>query len=151
MQNMSDEKFKKITKVRLPFDRRDPDDRKNYGIHGIDIFYILVGQKGAVQFAFTVDKFLPHIELEERPKWAPTRFSRNHFSGLDVGYHSPHPMWDGQEPMACDIIETGKCYADGSILRADEWVKEIFSVRGSHPEELLWKKMEQEYEERFGG
>lgn len=73
----------------------------------------------------------------------------NEISGTDVGYHSPVPMYEDQRSMECELIEGGKCYYDGSGLRADEWVKEIFSLRGKRPEELIWEKLEQEYKERF--
>lgn len=140
--------LERITKVRLPFDRRDPDPTKNYGIHGFDIFFIVKGSKGAVQFLISVHAFLPHVE---RDTPSLRRHSEEKISGYDVGYHSKVPQFDGQTPMSreCDILG-GTCYYDGSSLAADRWVKEIFSIRGEHPDEHMWKKLEAEYVERFG-
>ncbi len=32
------------------YDKRDPDPSKNYGVHGVNIVYVLKGKLGAVQF-----------------------------------------------------------------------------------------------------
>ncbi len=142
--------FKKITTVRLPFDRRHENSSKNYGIHGLDIWFILVGPKGAVQFAVTFPIYLPHVDAEYRTKF-PGWEERKKISGIDVGYHSPHPMYEGQTQMEteCEYVEGGKCFYDGSTLATDPWIKQIFSVRGDAPEKLLWEKLEQEYKDRF--
>ena len=67
--------------------------------------------------------------------------------GFDVGYHSPDPMYDDQEPMEnCNVIE-GDCYYDGSSLRAVEWYNEfIFSGKD---EELIWEKLERVWRGEF--
>lgn len=144
------EKFTKSTHVRLPFDRRHEDPSKNYGIHGLDVWFILKGPKGAVQFAVTFPVYLPHVEREYLGKFIDWN-SRKEIMGFDVGYHSPKPMYEGQRPMKgkCQHLGRSRCYYDGSGLRAMEWAKEIFAVKGAHPEDLLWKKLEEEYELRF--
>ena len=140
---MRDKKFERITKVRLPFDKRDPDPKKNYGIHGLDIWFILKGKKGAVQFGVTVNVYLPHVNTR------PGRGDIGAFSGFDVGYHAMEPQFEGQTAMGnCEICSP--CYCDGSSLRAAEWAKEVFSVRGENPEKLIWEKLESEYRDRFG-
>lgn len=141
------EKFERITRVRLPFDRRHSDPSKNYGIHGLDVYFILKGEKGAAQFAVNFPVFLPHVEREHEGKFPKIR---KEILGIDVGYHSPVPTFEGQNAMRgdCDVIG-GKCYYDGSGLRADDWVQELFSVRGEHIDKLVWKKLEEEYADRF--
>lgn len=130
----------KITKVRLPFDKRHKDDSKNYGIHGLDVWFILKGEKGAVQYAVTFPIYLPHIKNK----------GQDYIMGFDVGYHAKEPQYEGQSDMGeCDILGC-KCYYDGSSLRADEWTEIIFSTVGKHPEEVLWPMLEQEYIDRFG-
>lgn len=58
----------------------------------------------------------------------------------DVGYHSPHPMYDGQTPMSkCEFLP--RCYYDGSGLLADEWAEQLIA-KGT---DWLWSAMEQEY------
>lgn len=131
--------LERITKVRLPFDMRDDNPSKDYGIHGLDIFFILKGPKGAVQYGVTFPVYLPHVE-----------YSRDEIYGFDVGYHSPNPLYDGQCAMNCELLSDGKCYYDGSSLRAIEWTKEIFSITGQPPENILWKKLEEYYYETFG-
>lgn len=143
--------FKKITRVGLPFDMRNDDPHINYGIHGFDIWFILHGPKGAVQFMISLDLHLPHIEREERPKWRTGAYYKDEkIRGYDVGYHALTPQYEGQYIRECDLLEGGKCYYDGSALASDEWVKEIFSIRGEKPENRLWDKLEEEYISRFG-
>ena len=143
------EKFEKLTKVRLPFDRRNPDPKINYGIHATDIWFILKGPKGAIQFGVTLPCYLPHVQAELEAK--PDTWGRNKIRGFDVGYHALEPQYEGQHEMdECDLFPGSKCFYDGSSLRADEWVEDIFSVRGEPPETLLWKMLEEEYELRFG-
>lgn len=135
--------FQKITNVRLPFDKRHSDPKQNYGVHSLDIWFILKGPKGVVQYAVNFPVYLPHIDTSNFTWHQKIR-------GFDVGYHSPTPMYDDQPSMACELIEGGKCYYDGSSLRAVEWTEIIFKTTGKQPEEVLWKMLEDEYYERFG-
>lgn len=150
MENEKFKGFEKITNVRLPFDRRDPNPRKNYGIHGLDIWFILKGEKGAVQYGVTLPVFLPHVQRELEGKHPDLRSLRE-IRGFDVGYHARAPQYEGQSSMeGCSIFDGEPCFYDGSSLRADEWTEEIFSTRGTHPEERLWDMLLDEYNERFG-
>lgn len=142
------EKFKKITHVRLPFDQRNSDPKQNYGIHGLDVWFILQGPLGAVQYGVTFPVYLPHIDIEYPAKF-PDWNEGKRIRGFDVGYHAPKPMYEGQAAMECQLLEGGQCYYDGSSLRAGGWTTEIFSVRGEPPEKLLWTKLEEEYQNRF--
>lgn len=142
--------FEKITKVQLPYDRRDPDPKKDYGIHGFSIFYILKGPKGATQFYFSVHVFLPHVQKDLETKSSMDRYRERTISGYDVGYHALTPQYEGQSQMDCELFPCGKCYYDGSSLRAEEWVDEIFSIRGERPDDEIWRRLENEYIERFG-
>lgn len=143
-------KFEKITKVRLPFDRRDPEPKKNYGIGGLQIWFILKGPKGAVQFMAGFGIYLPHLYPEYLQKFGSDSL-KSEITGWDVGYHALEPQYEEQSPMGeCDVFDGKPCYYDGSSLRAEEWGQEIFSVRGQQPEELIWSKLEQEYKDRFG-
>lgn len=136
------EKFQKITNVRLPFDRRSADPKTNYGIHGLDIWFILKGPKGAVQFAINFPIYLPHVEAE-RYAWK----YKPEIMGIDIGYHALEPQYEGQTKMECQMF--GECYYDGSSLRADDWVKEIFAIRGTHLEDEIWSRLEEDYRRRF--
>lgn len=142
--------FERITKVRLPFDRRHPDPKQNYGIHGLDVWFILKGKKGATQFMVSFGVYLPHLVQEALSK-GERPYGEGKISGFDVGYHAYVPQFEGQTPMKnCDIFSGEPCYYDGSSLRADDWVKEIFSIQGDAPDARVWEKLEEEYRERFG-
>lgn len=143
--------FERITRVRLPFDRRAPEPARNYGVHELDIWFILKGLKGAVQYGFTVHAHLPHVEREFAAKQYDSRGSRSFgaFSGFDVGYHAPSPQYDDQPSMPCEVLGEGKCYYAGSSLRASDWTEHIFSTIGRPPEEVIWEKLEAYYRDRF--
>lgn len=138
--------FEKITHVRCPFDLRDPEPKKNYGIHALDVWFILKGPKGAVQFGVTFPAYLPHVrrELERKPD---PYGSLTRIRGFDVGYHAKEAQFEGHSPMKCEMF--GECYYDGSSLRADAWAEEIFEGPG-RPEDEIWKRLEEEYISRFG-
>lgn len=137
------EKLERIKNIRLPFDLRSDIPSKNYGIGGLYIWFILKGEKGAVQFNVSFPVYLNHINKQILDYV-------NKIEGCDVGYHSPKPMYEGQRVIDenCHILE-GKCYYDGSGLRAYEWADEIFSKPGSDHEEIIFKKLEEEYLMRF--
>lgn len=131
--------FKKTIDFVPAYDERD----KGYGIHGVDIRFVLQGPLGAVQFVLSTNWMLDHVQKEfdsrlDRPRY----FDKP--SGVDVGYHSPKPMYEGQEPMDCHLI--GQCYYDGSGLRAESWLHEILLPKGS---DGIWKALEEEYKSIF--
>lgn len=133
-------KFERVTQVRLPFDMRSPRCDRNYGIHGLDVWFVLKGPKGAVQFAVNFGVYLPSV----------THVTPGDIYGFDVGCHSLVPQYEGQTERECEHLPGGKCYYDGSGTAADEWAREIFGTVGRPPEEVLWPMLEKEYRERFG-
>jgi len=132
--------FEKIVTMSGAYDKRHPDPKKNYGIHGMDIRFVLKNEKGAVQFLAFTGIHLPHVAQEFK--------GREYFgepTGADIGYHSPTPMYEGQEPMDCDLMAEGKCYYDGSGLQADEFMPE-FIAGGT---DAVWKMLEKRHGEIF--
>lgn len=103
------------------------------------IYYILIGKKGAVQFAFgTLDTSGVLFRLEKR-RYYP----------IDVGYHSKKPRYKGQARQRCQHI--GHCYYDGNTHTASEWINELLwpvPVEDAH--ERIWKRLEQYYYHVFG-
>lgn len=96
------------------YDKRDPVPAKNYGIHGVDIRFVLQGEKGAVQFLMYTDWFLPETE-------ASPALSRLTPMAADLGYHSiakPDYMAVADD-RDCDLLPSGRCYYDGSGLMAE--------------------------------
>lgn len=104
---MTDEKLERITEWDPAFDRRDPDPKKNFGIHGVSMRWVLKGPKGAVQFLVYTQWMLPHVAKEQLARIG-TRKDRDLAMDIevfykpmavDLGYHSKVPMYEGQEPM----------------------------------------------------
>ena len=134
---MSD--FERITEIQMPYDKRHPDPSKNYGIHGMTLRFVLKGELGATQFVFYTGQYLPHVAEEFWRK----HDGYNPFKGMgaDIGLHSPKPIYEGQTPMDCHLLEGGKCYYDGSSLQAQEFESEFFSG-GT---DAIWKMLEGRY------
>lgn len=131
-----------------------PDDgtqSTDYGVGSVQIRMVLKGSKGAVQFVVGTDWYPPHVQEE----FATTYDRRSYFSplldrkprGMDVGYHSPHPTYDGQIAIteSCEYLGGRPCYYDGSTLRAEEWVETLLK-EGS---EGIWVLLEKEYRRVF--
>lgn len=109
---MTEEKLERIVEFSPAFDKRDPDPKKNFGVHGVEMRWVLKGEKGAVQFLVYTNWQLPHvtqenvdrakrardIALELRCFWKPM--------AADLGYHSKFPMYDGQEAMGSVHMKT---------------------------------------------
>ena len=135
--------FKKIVTMSGAFDKRHANPSKNYGINGMELRFVLKGEKGCVQFLVYTGIHLPHVakELwEKRGEFNPTKPM-----GADIGYHSPTPMYEGQSPMECDLIAGGECYYDGSSLQADEFMPKF--IEGGT--DAVWEMLETRYRELF--
>lgn len=143
------EKFEKIIQFDAAYDKRHKDPKKNYGIHGVTLRFVLKGEKGAINFVVYTNWMLPHIEKEQEAKGASSgveyRISRP--MPADLGYHSYVPQYEGQETMTdeCPWLDGKPCYYDGSTLYAET----VFKVLVEDGGDALWEKLEQEYNERF--
>ena len=143
--------FYRILTLTAPFDKRDPDPSKNYGIHGIDIRFELVKNHRAVQFVMMTPIHLPEVWEELKSNIKEKIRNGEHayipqLMGADVGYHSPEPIYEGQEPLTEDCTLTGGiCYYDGSGLRAEEW-KDIWLREGT---DKIWEMLEEEWRSIF--
>lgn len=126
------------------------DKRPKYGIHGVNMRWLLKGPRGVIQFMVYTNWQLPHVSEEFKAKFgrypydSPTLFLP---MAADLGYHSPKPMYEGQDPIGeCDVLAEGsQCYYDGSTLNAEP----VFDLLVSEGGEAVWKRLEQEYKERF--
>ena len=165
--------MEKITNISPAFDRRDPDPSKNYGIHGCDLRMILKGELGAVQFVLSTNWMLPSVREESlaNPKSIsykehyPFTFVQEPMP-VDIGYHSPTPLYEDQlpigqrpkydddfnqigvtgEPSPCEYLDGKPCYYDGSSLGSIP-IWELLLKEGS---DGVWKYLEEYYVERFG-
>ena len=139
---MSD--FEKIVQVQGAYDKRDPDQKKNYGIGSMTLRFILKGEKGATQFIFNTCQHLRHVADEMYTNNRSLKHNPFHGMGTDIGYHSPKPMYEGQTPMDCDVLG-GQCYYDGSSLQAQEFEDEF--LRGG--DDAVWPMLEARYRDLF--
>lgn len=127
------------------FDRRDPDPRKNYGIHGMDLRFVLIGPQGAVQFVCYTGMQLPHVRKEFFHKRRNETYDLGASMGADIGYHAIEPRYEGQSEMECEYTGTGKCYYDGTSLGAEDFMP-TFLAGG---DEAVWTMLEDRYASTF--
>ncbi len=57
--------FEQRLEWQAAWDRRDPDPKKNYGVHGVTARWILLGPKGAIQFVVYTNWQLPNVRAEQ--------------------------------------------------------------------------------------
>lgn len=141
--------FKKEIKFEPGYDyiygipKKDPE----YGRHGMQIRFVLIGKKGAVQFFMFTD-WLPMVK-QGCGLYKPT-YSMGGSDcfpmAVDIGYHSPKPIYEGQpERKNCEFLKGKSCYYDGSGLYAEDFMAELIN-KG---QDALWEKMEKYYYEVF--
>lgn len=142
-------KLERITEITPAFDKRHKNPSKNYGIHGVNLKFLVKGDLGVVQFLIYTNWQLPHVEDEMADK----AFSKdaNWIKALlypipaDLGYHSPKPIYKDQRSMNCEYIAGGKCFYDGSGYNAKKPYKIMVEKGG----EAMWKFLEKYYHRVF--
>lgn len=141
------DEFERRVVFRPAFDKRSSDPSKNYGIHGVDLAFYLIGPKGAMQFVLYTNWQLPHVQAEFDAKPPHGQFPYMFHSPLpsDVGYHSYKPMYEGQTPMKdCHLLGCD-CYYDGSSLQAED----VFKILTEKGDEGVWAELERRYHSMF--
>jgi len=145
-------RFERVVDVAAAFDRRSHNPAQNYGIHGVEMRFVLKGEKGAVQFLIFTNWHLPHVEEEHRRLVQRKAIQHEPVSiwleslyrpiAADIGYHSPEPRYEGQEPMEdCSYVSGGHCYYDGSSLAAQRFYDVMLREGGDG----LWRELEAYY------
>ena len=141
-------KFEKIIRFDPAFDKRHSDPSKNYGIHGVNITFILKNENKAVQFVLFTNWQLPHVtkEFVAKPMSAIELECLFTPMAADLGYHSPISHYVGQEPMSeeCEYTD-GVCYYDGSGLAAES----VYNTLLEEGDEGVWHELEEYYKEIF--
>jgi hypothetical protein len=146
-------KLERRIDVEPAFDKRHPDPNKNYGIHGVTIRWLVIGNLGAIQFVVYTNWHLPEVQQEIVHKCHGATgkydFCRLTPMAADIGYHSYVPQYEGQETIteSCPYLNGKPCYYDGSSLQAEEYFEILVREGG----EALWVKLEQTYSNRFLG
>ena len=127
---------------RPAFDRRDPDPSKNYGIHGMEIQFQLIGDGEGITYTIFTNWMLPHVqeEADSRPvdHHFPYLFHKPQSAGMDG--HWKTPRYEGQSEIENCHITGGECYCDGTAI-----TKDAFNILVAEGEEALWKLMEERF------
>ena len=122
------------------WDKRHKDPPRDYGIHGVELRFVLMGPRGATQFVLYTNWMLPNL-----------RYGHKQIPGFlaeplpaDVGYHALAPQYEGQKANGpCEFLGGETCYYDGSGLAA-QGLFDRFVVEG---EEAIWRELEKRHDE----
>lgn len=143
-ERIADDGCKEILQMSMPFDLRTDNPSTNYGIHGLDVYFILLKDNCAVQFLLSFASYLSSVK---------TSYSGGEIKAFDLGYHSPKPMYEGQPSNECHLLEGGICYYDGSCLNADSFWKKIESKaignKGFDMQGEIFKELRAYYDSTF--
>jgi hypothetical protein len=137
--------LERVIEVTGAYDKRHPDPKKNYGIHGMNLRFLLKGPLGTVQFVVFTAMHLPHVTRELWRKNAGSEYNPFEPQGADIGYHSPKPRYEHQSAMDCELAGGEKCYYDGSSLQADEFMPTFLSGGA----DVVWPMLEERYRDLF--
>lgn len=119
------------------FNYRDDPEKKEYGIHGMSCRFLCVGPMGVTQFMWNTG-LVPRMGSIIGGYTVPA----GTIYASDFGYHWPTPRYPDQSAYDCDLLPDGKCYYDGSGVRAGELMHE-FVDQGP---DAVWSALEAEYE-----
>ncbi len=125
---------------RAAFDSRG----EGAGIGGLALLFWLRGPLGAVSWELLTGCFLP----ETQTKWIDRScLNGNKPSAGAVDWHSPVPLYDGQEPrLDCLLLGPGvPCYGDSGYLLGDEAYKAL----AGGAEAALWLFLREKYDDKF--
>jgi len=137
--------MEKLILFSAAFDKRDPDPKKNYGIHGVELRMILKGELGAISFLLMTNWQLPHVQ-EKLNKDVKSILCKP--LPADISYHSPVAKYADQEVShdECPYLDGRPCYCDGSGLNAQYYYNAL--VAGGS--DAFWQAMEAHYLQTFG-
>ena len=141
---MAHEEFVKEIVFEPAFDRTS----EGYGIRAVSMRWLLKGSKGVMQFLVFTGWHLPlvgeRLFMNEKDLGSYNPFAP---VGADVGYHSPEPMYKGQEQImdSCPYLDGKPCYYDGSGLAADRLLNLLIEKGG----DAVWENLEQRYYTTF--
>ena len=135
-----------IVEITEAYDKRNPDPAKNYGVHGVNLKFLVKGPKGVIQFLIYTNWMLPH-NMEELKAKCDGHYCYLEPMPADIGYHSYVPMHEGEAPISksCEYLEGKPCYYDGSSLNAEP----IFDIMVSRGGDAMWAELERWYHDTF--
>lgn len=96
--------MERITQFVPAYDKRNPNPSKDYGIGAVKVNMVLKGELGAVHFIFSTGMLLEST-MEEYIRTGRVNYEAHDWGvyylnkpmGYGVGYHSPLPLYEGQE------------------------------------------------------
>lgn len=121
------------------------DPKKNFGVHGLDIHFVLIGPKGAVNWTFFTGCVLDKtIEWWKDRGDIDPRFKG--WMGTELRYHSPKPMFENQTVCkdVCDWLGV-PCYTDAGYIMGGD-MEQPFLMDA---EDYVWKRLENHYNDMF--
>lgn len=144
--------LERIVEFQPAYDRRDPDPKKNYGIHGAEIRMTVKDARGAVGFRVFTNWQLPHVARErfEREAAEGNAEDLDLFfapSAAGLSYHSPTQQWEGQQGATdCPFLPGQTCYYGESITASDPYLAALIAQGG----DAVWAMLEKRHADLFG-
>jgi hypothetical protein len=135
------------------YDKRHPQPSKDYGIHGVEFRFCLIGDAAAVSFGISTGWHLPSVvgvNEDSRPAYTQALAQFNRGIGsyplpMSMHFHVATPIHDylaEHEPNECDLLPGGKCYGDVTFTGSD---RPFFALlRGGL--DGMWKELAGELE-----
>lgn len=171
--------MERITRITPAWDKRSTDPSKDYGIHCMQVWMVLKGEKGAIHFTWATGIFLEETETRLASQgdlnWKQYSVGGNWFGltkamGYDVGYHSRTPQYEGQEVRwPSKMRKTGPEPFDvewdkiGDVPSICEYLgvpcytdgsalraEEWLKILKEEGSDKIWEMLEQEYKDTFG-
>lgn len=108
----------------------------DYGVHGMNIRWLLRGPLGVTQFLVFTSWIPGQVDV---PNLNDRTFGP---MGADLGYHARNRNADYQTPSdSCEYLNGDPCFYDGSGLQAQELLQK-FVVLG---ETVIWETLQDRY------
>jgi hypothetical protein len=146
--------IERITFFKPASDRRKLEPPYKDGPGGANLYMVVKGDHGAIEFEVFTKWHLPQVqkELVEMVEGKITISKgdiRCYFlpAPADLCYHAKKPQKPGQQIFDTDCKYTGgDCYYDGSGLEAEE----LFEMLTSQGSDAVWEELESRYLKQFG-
>lgn len=142
--------IERVMEIRPPYRLISKDPKKNYGIGGVRLVFILKGRHGAVTFQMLTQLYC--FDDKEGWKYAKERIGEATFEpylpvGIDV--HSMKQHHEDQISCECDWVPGGVCYVGGSGMAGrpllERWAKSDIQTSN----DVVWEELERWYRAYF--
>lgn len=142
---MKKETLERKLSVNPAFDKRDPNPKKDYGIHSCELVFELKGKEGTIIWRVFTGWHLPHI----RKKY----FEEQDIKGFEI-LTRPMGAWldfhSRKKLEGCSNFVTDKCiWLDGKKCYiwnfSTLYSEELFGVLQTKGSDEIWKILEEQY------